>query len=67
MIEKRTGIDFDDIVESMMYRNRGWSQVCSKCIKKYKIPSDMLDSGVGKCICGVNGCQNEAICYIDFA
>ena len=43
-----------------------WTQICQSCLEKHKIPKSMLDNGVGGCICGVDGCENEADYYVDF-
>jgi hypothetical protein len=58
---------FDDIVTDTDEDAMQWSQVCESCANKeevFKLGIISSDSGEG--ICGVKGCQNDAVSYIDF-
>jgi hypothetical protein len=59
-------ITFDDAVSKEDDGINAWSQVCNKCVDKHHIEQDKLSPVPSECICGVEGCENEADYYIDF-
>jgi len=59
------GTVIDDWVEnSDPELSYGWSQICDKHVKEF--PECMIDFGSGSGICGVKGCNREAVHYMDF-
>lgn len=59
----KLGITFDDFTAG----DEGeWSQVCNGCVEKFSIPKEVLDENVGSGTCGIEGCWNESVHYIDF-
>jgi len=57
------GIVFDDY--NIDENGNIWSQICADCLKKFKgIEHEVDEFGSG--ICGVRGCTNDSIHYIDF-
>ena len=44
-----------------------WTQICSKCFEILNIDSGLLSiKGKAGGLCGVYGCSNEAVYYLDF-
>lgn len=58
-------IIFDDATLKESEELNDWSQVCEECKDGHNISIDVLDR-TGSGICGIEGCSNESIYYIDF-
>jgi hypothetical protein len=58
---------FDDIVTDTDEDAMQWSKVCESCANKEEVLKlGIVSSDSGEGICGVKGCQNESVSYIDF-
>ena len=60
-------IVFDDYQDNVKEYNSYWVEMCPHCLDKYKdILEDKYSDGAGG-TCSVQGCENEADYYVDFA
>jgi hypothetical protein len=58
---------FDDITTDTDEDALQWSQVCESCAKKEEVLAvGKISSDSGEETCGVEGCQNTSVSYIDF-
>jgi|TARA_Y100000401_G_scaffold99345_1_gene87565 hypothetical protein len=60
------GVMFDDIVDD--HTAGDWSQVCSRCVRKYGLPKKSLDQYDidSDTKCGIRVCNNTAEYFITF-
>lgn len=57
---------FDDIVyETRDEQLSIWTQVCENCASKYDYLGYLDEIPIANLICGVAGCQHEAVYYLD--
>ena len=59
-IEKED-LQFDDIVKD---ENGTYTQVCNDCTNKFEFDNSKLDFNSAIGVCGVEGCENEALHYL---
>jgi len=70
-IYKFQGVVFDDFVSEGIESSTKsfpatWSYVCQHCVDVHAFDNSLLSKDCAEGMCGVQGCSNEAVHYIDF-
>lgn len=62
-------IVFDDFCDETEEYQSFWAEMCPRCHNKYRgiLGNRCSDKGEAQGVCSVEGCENEADYYVDFA